>query len=297
MAAIGFFEDLQLKFFSSSNSTFIDDSNIILPSVPRLGLASCAEPRSSVVRMFPNIEELYLQEIQTISAQSTCWPKLDFTYYSDRPRGTIEMAFGPNGTIDLNPTPPLISHSLATLVEAVEAVSPVVLALTIDMQSVDINFWKDLAVLDPYDPRLVFAFFAGIASLAAVATAQSALISSPTNGAVIASGANFTVQVEEGDYPENLNQVGIVLGLASCQQVDCNAYNASQEVGDLLYLGPFNPQFGSGGPPSGAPFENFSVQVPAGTSGAYALSLTQLELVGASHMRVYEVSNIVVEIQ
>ncbi|CCL98309.1 uncharacterized protein FIBRA_00303 [Fibroporia radiculosa] len=143
-----------------------------------------------------------------------------------------------------------------------------------------------------------FASLIAITSLVAGATAQFiASISSPANGTVIASGANFTVQVQEGIYVENVNQVGIVLGLAPCSQVDCNAYDASQEVGDLLYLGPFNPQSGPGGPPSGELFENFAVQAPAGVSGPYALSLTQLDLIGASHERVYTVSNIVVELQ
>ncbi|CCL98310.1 uncharacterized protein FIBRA_00304 [Fibroporia radiculosa] len=143
----------------------------------------------------------------------------------------------------------------------------------------------------------VFALFTAIASVIATATAQSATISLPANGTVIASGATFTIQLEQGDFPENVNQVGIALGLAPCQYIDCNTYDASQEIGNLLYAGPFNPQFGPGGPPSAEPFENFTVQAPSGVSGAYALSLTQLELIGDGYERVYLVSNIIVEIQ
>lgn len=75
-------------------------------------------------------------------------------------------------------------------------------------------------------------------------------------------------------YPENIDVVAIVIGLAPCDDGEC--YPASTYVGDVLYQGPYTPSPGNDA-------ENFTVGVPQGFAyGKASLNVVNLFMVGVS---------------
>lgn len=127
-----------------------------------------------------------------------------------------------------------------------------------------------------YSP--IKAFVATILMVASV-YAQSAFINLPAPGSDITAGANFTVQI---GFPDNLSssdEISIVIAIQSCPTGNC--FPVSEEMGTVLYAGPFNPQFGSG---ADDPYEDFSVQVPASfATGQAQLGLAHFNLIGAEN--------------
>ncbi|KAJ8584198.1 hypothetical protein M405DRAFT_712041, partial [Rhizopogon salebrosus TDB-379] len=85
---------------------------------------------------------------------------------------------------------------------------------------------------------------------------QNAYINEPVPGSSIAAGANFTVQIGLSDTLTGTEEIAIVIGIQSCPSGSC--LPVSEDLGTVLYEGPFNPQFGSG---ADDPYEDFSVQL------------------------------------
>ncbi|KAG1841832.1 hypothetical protein F4604DRAFT_1939182 [Suillus subluteus] len=106
--------------------------------------------------------------------------------------------------------------------------------------------------------------------------AQGAFINLPTPGSDITAGTNFTVQIGRPDTITGSEEISIVIAIQSCPTGNC--LPVSEDMGTVLYAGPFNPQFGSG---AEDPYEDFSVQVPASfTTGQAQLGLAHFTLVG-----------------
>jgi hypothetical protein len=126
--------------------------------------------------------------------------------------------------------------------------------------------------------------------------AQGAFINLPAPGSDITAGANFTVQiglpvsfqarilesilfnnpVHPQDNLTGSKEIAIVIAIQSCPTGNC--LPVSEDMGTILYAGPFNPQFGSG---AFDPYEDFSVQVPASfATGQAQLGLAHFNLVG-----------------
>jgi hypothetical protein len=69
--------------------------------------------------------------------------------------------------------------------------------------------------------------------------------------------------------------------MLQCQSTPCPG--PSEELGNILYTGPFNPQFPSPPTTQQIPQENYTVQVPSFPSGATVqLSVTDFTLIGVS---------------
>ncbi|KAL0059722.1 hypothetical protein AAF712_013518 [Marasmius tenuissimus] len=137
---------------------------------------------------------------------------------------------------------------------------------------------------------------------ASTAVAQRAMVGFPTNGTDVQAGSDLLVMVARPvspfspsvhlnsvdkvilipqNFQSSAEEVGIVLGFASCPD-DAHTKCSQSTVGtSILYKGPYNPQFG------GAwflpPHENLTVKIPEDASKGFAqISLTQFSLIGAS---------------
>ncbi|KAG6841140.1 hypothetical protein C0991_001416 [Blastosporella zonata] len=114
-----------------------------------------------------------------------------------------------------------------------------------------------------------------VSAFAAVAIAQGITIGNPPSGASVKQGKKITVKILRPDHIEFSTEVGIVLGLATCQSGTCPG---DSEIGTILHNGKFDPEFH--GP--GQQFQNFTVKIPADFPlGEAQLSATRFFLIGA----------------
>jgi len=125
------------------------------------------------------------------------------------------------------------------------------------------------------------ASFLTLASLAvSAAFAQNVQIGFPDPNSYVTAGKNITVQVEQPDTIASLQPIVIVISMLLCQSTPCPA--PSSELGNVLFTGPFNPQFPPPPTTQHIPQQNYTVQVPSFPSGSKAqLSVTELILIGA----------------
>ncbi|KZT02184.1 uncharacterized protein LAESUDRAFT_763122 [Laetiporus sulphureus 93-53] len=127
--------------------------------------------------------------------------------------------------------------------------------------------------------------------LALSAFAQNIAISAPAAGDTVSAGSNITVRVDKPATLTGSTDVAIAICLKSCAGYTggCASFDTTEVLGDILYTGPYDPIYGSG---DWYPFQNFTVQVPAGMeSGEASLSVTHLVLVGAGPMPIMQVAN------
>ncbi|GJE93121.1 hypothetical protein PsYK624_092800 [Phanerochaete sordida] len=128
-------------------------------------------------------------------------------------------------------------------------------------------------------------YFAVLATLAASALAQSINIASPAANSTVYRGEWLMVEVDKPDSLTGSTEVALVLSLAHCPSEGCAATfdPATAAVGQVLYNGPYSPQYhpetGGGRPP----YQNFSVPLPASLvpGDQVALIATHVDLVGA----------------
>jgi len=117
---------------------------------------------------------------------------------------------------------------------------------------------------------------------ATAAFAQVVSIGSPSPNAVIAAGQPLTVEVFKPNAQSPSTDVALIIAIAPCSNNHCP--DPSQQLGSILYTGPFNPiahpQDASGWKP---PYQNFTVTVPEGLQGGeqVVLSVTHFALIGA----------------
>jgi len=136
--------------------------------------------------------------------------------------------------------------------------------------------------------------FIVVLSLALAAFGQGAAIGAPTAGQTLVAGDNTTVIVERPDSLTGSSEIGIGITLHHCVQNPCE--DATEDLGDILYNGAFNPQFQSTGPRT--PYQNFSVAIPSGfPAGLAVLSVPHSSLVGAGPFVLNQIINVTVNIQ
>ncbi|KAF8554259.1 hypothetical protein OG21DRAFT_1484799 [Imleria badia] len=129
----------------------------------------------------------------------------------------------------------------------------------------------------------LFKTVLSLALLAGSALAQSTQLTYPPAGSTLTAGSNITVQVYMGGFPENIDVVAIVIGLAQCYGGTC--YPASSYMGDILYQGPYTPQFGNY-------YANYTVTVPASfPAGKASLNVINLFMVGAEYEPIVDYLN------
>ncbi|OBZ68681.1 hypothetical protein A0H81_11015 [Grifola frondosa] len=133
-----------------------------------------------------------------------------------------------------------------------------------------------------------------LACLAASALAQGCAIGAPAEFSTVTPGSNITVEVDRPDTLTGSQEIAIVIGLATCVgRVDneCATFNVSEVLGQILYSGPYDPQFHFD-EPSKPPYQNFTVQVPTSLpNGQASLSVSHFSLIGAGPFPFLEVLN------
>jgi len=137
-------------------------------------------------------------------------------------------------------------------------------------------------------------FFSALFSLLAVATtavvAQTADIGAPADMTEVPAGSNFTAMIERPDSLTGSTEIAVVIGLLTCPE-ECPT--PAQEMGTILYNGPFDPQFTTA-PGTGAlpPHQNFTLTVPASfPKGNAQMGVAHFALVGASEFPFLETLN------
>ncbi|KAF8262821.1 hypothetical protein EI94DRAFT_1742469 [Lactarius quietus] len=94
------------------------------------------------------------------------------------------------------------------------------------------------------------------------------------------------------DSLEGSQEVAIVISLLQCPQNE-PCPSPFGELGSILYIGPYNPQFPPITTPDHEPQQNFSVQVPTFFQAGYIaqLAVTHLTLTGAGPFPLFEIRN------
>ncbi|PCH39960.1 hypothetical protein WOLCODRAFT_23750 [Wolfiporia cocos MD-104 SS10] len=132
-------------------------------------------------------------------------------------------------------------------------------------------------------------------ALAVSALAQNIAIGAPNDQSSIPSGSNITVQVNRPDSLTGSTEVGIAICLKSCEGYSngCQDIDVTQALGEVLYVGSYDPEFRAGG---WYPYQNFTVQIPSSYTGEAILSVTQLALVGAGPFPYTQTVNVTVNL-
>ncbi|KAG9310839.1 hypothetical protein JVU11DRAFT_8692 [Chiua virens] len=94
---------------------------------------------------------------------------------------------------------------------------------------------------------------------------------------------SFYLPVSNQGYPENIDVVAVVVGLAPCYGGEC--YPASSYMGNILYQGPYTPQAGNY-------YANYTVTVPESFSaGSASLNVINFFMVGAEYEPIVDYLN------
>ena len=148
-------------------------------------------------------------------------------------------------------------------------------------------------------------FLAVVAALAATCYAQSIFITAPAANSTVSPGQSLIVEVDKPvrltfsmmqarlthptqDALTGSTEVALVLSMAPCPSNGCTdpSYDPSGDLGDILYNGPYDPEFHNGMPGvlNKPPYQNLTIEVPTSfTSGEQiALIATHLNLIGVS---------------
>ncbi|KAH7930622.1 hypothetical protein BV22DRAFT_1054285 [Leucogyrophana mollusca] len=117
-----------------------------------------------------------------------------------------------------------------------------------------------------------------LATAAATAVAQTIELGYPVDGTILSPGQKIGVQVVQPESMASCIQVGIALAINACHTPeDCPS--PAQELGDVLYAGPWTPTAHSNG---GGFYQNITVEVPSFSTATPAIfTLTHLCLLGA----------------
>ncbi|KAF8336749.1 hypothetical protein F5887DRAFT_565748 [Amanita rubescens] len=110
--------------------------------------------------------------------------------------------------------------------------------------------------------------------------AQAVTIESPPAGASITQAGSFTVQIARPDTLTGSIEVSVAIGVTSCVSTPCPGFTADQDLGDVLYYGPYTPELYNGRTPE---YENFTVSLPSGFPlGAAQINVAHFSLLGVS---------------
>lgn len=136
------------------------------------------------------------------------------------------------------------------------------------------------------------AFIAAIASAVAPVLGQTIELGSPQNGDVLQTGQNFTVQVIQPESMASVFQVGISLSIANCNNGVCP--QPTQQLGDVLYAGPWTPTAHS----PGGFYQNFTFPITSDfVKGPAVFTLSHFCLIGAGPVPETEFRNASVTIE
>jgi len=149
----------------------------------------------------------------------------------------------------------------------------------------------------PHLSSYTMKFILAVLALAASAYAQSVSIAGPTSGQNVNAGQGATVIIQKGDSITPSTEIGVAIALHHCTQSPCE--DASQDIGTVLYSGPFSPQRPTGSPglSSGAPFQSFGVTIPQDfAKGPAVFTVVHSSLIGAGPFFSNEFKNVTVNV-
>ncbi|KAJ5441914.1 hypothetical protein N7445_004921 [Penicillium cf. griseofulvum] len=114
-------------------------------------------------------------------------------------------------------------------------------------------------------------------AFAGVALAQRAVIGLPKTGQTVARGDELIVQVQLPATASEYYEVAVAIGISDCTY---GCYDASEQLGSIVYNGPFDPVYHETYLP---PYQNFTVTVPTWLSaGTGQFNVAHFSLVGVS---------------
>ncbi|KAJ3744484.1 hypothetical protein DFH05DRAFT_1557736 [Lentinula detonsa] len=131
--------------------------------------------------------------------------------------------------------------------------------------------------------RFILSLLSLFALATSAAVAQNAFISAPADMTEVSAGSTFNVTISQPDSNSSWKNVAIVIALLNCNEYSSGCLGPTEELGTVLYSGPYNPQFttepGTGGLP---PHENFTLIVPSDfEKGQSQLGVALFDLIGA----------------
>ncbi|KLO18609.1 hypothetical protein SCHPADRAFT_925066 [Schizopora paradoxa] len=134
-----------------------------------------------------------------------------------------------------------------------------------------------------------------LVALASAVFAQRVSIGFPAPGQNIPAGSSINVQVQEGAAQSPSTEIGIAVTLQHCQQNPCE--DVSQDLGTVFYAGAYQPQRFDPPAASGAPYQNFTVNIPQGfQKGPAVFSVPHSNLIGAGPSVSTEIATVSVNI-
>jgi len=135
-------------------------------------------------------------------------------------------------------------------------------------------------------------------SLFATAAFAQHTIGAPPNDTQIKPGQKVEVMVISPYSIEGSIEVGLVISFLSCTTFPNSlCLTPQQQLGSILYNGPYKPVLPNPNPYHLEPHQNFTVQIPSGTStGNGQLAVTNFELVGAGPSPTYQIQNITLNV-
>ncbi|KAH7914857.1 hypothetical protein BJ138DRAFT_1110230 [Hygrophoropsis aurantiaca] len=138
------------------------------------------------------------------------------------------------------------------------------------------------------------------ASFVAHALSQSIEIAAPADWSSVYPGNSVSVQVDLPNFNSQATQVAVVIAIFPCfsdPPLSCPAFERDG-VGNILYNGPFDPQYPAPNPNSEPPQQIFDIAIPPGTkTGPAVFSVTHISFVGADNLPFFESTNITVVVQ
>jgi len=137
-----------------------------------------------------------------------------------------------------------------------------------------------------------FALFLASILFAASALAQSVFIGYPHHNASLQAGAPTIVQVDLPNFLSSIIEVAIVVAIMPCSSSTCPSPH--DQLGTVLYNGPFNPQQPAvPAYPGQQAYDNFTVTIPSDTpTGRASLNVVHFALIGASELTYVEIKHI-----
>lgn len=152
--------------------------------------------------------------------------------------------------------------------------------------------------------RFIFSLLPFLALATSVVHAQNAYIYTPADMTEVPAGSSFNVTIAQGvsilpfllwaswayyntsnvrqDSNSSWKNIAIVIALLNCHEYSSTCLGPAEELGTILYSGPFNPQFTTEpGTAELPPHENFTLTVPSDfETGQSQLGVALFDLVG-----------------
>jgi len=145
----------------------------------------------------------------------------------------------------------------------------------------------------------LFSIFISLVLAVSTTLAQHVVIASPIYGTDLPRSGYTTIDLERPfSVVPNLQEIGVVIGLASCSsRHSCALTSATDAIGTVLYSGQWNPQPSDSTPQPASFGQKVNVSIPSSFPvGPAILSLTHAAIAGQGPSPFFEMSNVTVNV-